>query len=124
LIKDNHLAAVDAGRGSIVRAVTAARESARPGLPIEIEVDNLEQLEEALGCRPDIVLLDNMQPAQIQEAVRRRRALAPQVLLEASGGITLANVRAIAECGVDRISVGELTHSAPALDIALDYFPA
>jgi nicotinate-nucleotide pyrophosphorylase (carboxylating) len=124
LIKDNHLASVAAGAGSIARAVAAARSSARPGLPIEIEVDNLEQLEEALACRPDIVLLDNMQPTQIREAVRRRQALAPQVLLEASGGITLANVRAIAECGVDRISVGELTHSAPALDIALDYFPA
>jgi len=69
----------------------------------------------------DILLLDNMSLDQLQEAVRKRNEKATQILLEASGGITLENVRAVAETGVDRISVGALTHSAPALDIALDY---
>ena len=92
-------------------------------LPIEIEVDRLEQLAETLAGKPDIILLDNMAPDQMREAVRLRNELAPNVQLEASGGVSLETVRAIAETGVDRISVGALTHSAPALDIALDYLP-
>jgi nicotinate-nucleotide pyrophosphorylase (carboxylating) len=118
LIKDNHLAARKASLADVLRE---ARAHAKPGIPFEVEVDLLEQLEQALACGPDIVLLDNMTPALLRGAVRSRNAVAPKVLLEASGGVTLATVRAIAETGVDRVSVGALTHSAPALDIALDY---
>ncbi len=121
LIKDNHLAALGTGPEPIARAVRQARVQVGPKVPLQIEVDRLAQLEEALACQPDIVLLDNMGPAELREAARRRDAQAASVRLEASGGVTLANVRAMAETGVDRISVGALTHSAPALDIALDY---
>jgi nicotinate-nucleotide pyrophosphorylase (carboxylating) len=121
LIKDNHLAALGPGTTSITQAVRAARDHAGPDIPVEVEVDSLEQLDEALRCGPDIVLLDNMPPEQMREAVRRRNAFAPGVLLEASGGVTLATLRAVAETGVDRVSIGALTHSAVALDIALDY---
>ena len=121
LIKDNHLAALGLGKKEIRTAIDAARRLHGPAVPIEVEVDNLAELDEALRCGPDIVLLDNMPPELMREAVRRRDAVAPRVLLEASGGVTLATVRAIAESGVDRVSVGALTHSAPALDIALDY---
>jgi nicotinate-nucleotide pyrophosphorylase (carboxylating) len=123
LIKDNHLAAGHETKLSISMALRKAREN-YPGttpLPVEIEVDTLEQLDEALVAAPDIVLLDNMATEQMREAVRRRNERAPNMLLEASGGINLQTVRAIAETGVDRISVGALTHSAPALDIGLDY---
>jgi len=88
---------------------------------VEVEVDSLDQLDVALTCRPEIVLLDNMTVGEMTEAVRRRTATAPGVLLEASGGVTLPTIHGIAETGVDRISVGALTHSAKALDIALDY---
>lgn len=117
LIKDNHLASMNMAR-SLSEAIRLARGGA---LAFEVEVDTLEQLDEALGGKPDFVLLDNMPLTALREAVRRRNAVAPDVLLEASGGVTLENVRAIAETGVDRISVGALTHSAPALDIGLDY---
>jgi nicotinate-nucleotide pyrophosphorylase (carboxylating) len=122
LIKDNHLAALGDFRDAIPRAVAAARREAK-SVPVTVEVDNLEQLNVTLGCRPDVILLDNMSPEMLHEAVRRRQAVNPAVLLEASGGVSLASVRAIAAAGVDRISVGELTHSAPALDIGLDYEP-
>jgi nicotinate-nucleotide pyrophosphorylase (carboxylating) len=121
LIKDNHLRALGLGKKEIRTAVEAARRLHGPAVPVEIEVDDLPELDEALRCGPDIVLLDNMPPEAMREAVRRRDAVAPRVLLEASGGVTLATIRAIAETGVDRVSVGALTHSAPALDIALDY---
>ncbi|HLJ92856.1 MAG TPA: carboxylating nicotinate-nucleotide diphosphorylase [Gemmataceae bacterium] len=121
LIKDNHLEALGIGREGIAQAVAAARDKVGESVPVEIEVDSLDQLDRALNCSPDIVLLDNMPPDLLREAVRRRNAAAPSILLEASGGITLETVRDIARTGVDRISVGALTHSAPALDIALDY---
>jgi nicotinate-nucleotide pyrophosphorylase (carboxylating) len=122
LIKDNHLAALGTRRPDAVgEAVRLARGRHGGAVPVEIEVDTLEQLDAALSARPDMVLLDNMRPEQLREAVRRRNAAAPGVLLEASGGVNLSTLRAIAETGVDRISVGALTHSAPALDIALDY---
>lgn len=120
LIKDNHLASLRAQGDPISRAVKAARDFVT-FVPIEIEVDSLDMLREALACKPNIVLLDNMSPDQMREAVKLRDQTAPDVKLEASGGIQLATVRAIAETGVDRISIGALTHSAPALDIALDY---
>ena len=121
LIKDNHLAALREHKHPIIAAIDAVRNGPVRGWTIEIEVDSLDQLDEALPAKPDIILLDNMPLDMMREAVRRRNAVAPEVLLEASGGVTLQTVRAIAETGVDRISVGALTHSAPALDIALDY---
>jgi nicotinate-nucleotide pyrophosphorylase (carboxylating) len=124
LIKDNHLAATGK-RLSLKEVLAAARTSPFGEMPVEIEVDSLEQLDEVLTLpprfRPEIVLLDNLAPEQLREAVRRRNGAAPQVQLEASGGVNLQTVRAIAESGVDRISVGALTHSAVALDLALDY---
>lgn len=119
LIKDNHLAGIG---GDVRRAVEAARNyPGNAGLPVEVEVDTLDQLEIALDVKADIVLLDNMTLDQLRTAVERRDAMAPGTLLEASGGVNLSTVRDIAATGVDRISVGALTHSAPALDIALDY---
>ena len=121
LIKDNHLAWLAEGGDPIGSALAAARAHAPPGAFIEVEVDSLEQLDRALECGPDIILVDNLGPEALAEAVRRRDRLAPGVLLEASGGVTLASVAALAKTGVDRISVGALTHSAPALDIGLDF---
>lgn len=122
LIKDNHLAAIgEEELDPVVRAVEAARAMYGQSLPLEIEVDNFDQLDRALTCRPDMILLDNMDAVLLRSAVKRRNAKAPDVLLEASGGITLANVRILAESGVDCISIGALTHSVQALDIALDY---
>jgi nicotinate-nucleotide pyrophosphorylase (carboxylating) len=119
LIKDNHLAALG---DDVVIAVQRARHELR-GLKIECEVDTLEQLRRLLPVRPDIVLLDNMSNEQLREAVQLRNDLGAGILLEASGGVNLTTVRAIAETGVDRISVGALTHSAVAQDIGLDYLP-
>jgi nicotinate-nucleotide pyrophosphorylase (carboxylating) len=126
LIKDNHLAWLKAAGGAdaadpIAAAVAAARASIPAGTTIEIEVDSLEQLESALDCGPDIILVDNLGTEHVSRAVRRRDAVAPEVKLEASGGVTLATVRNLAETGVDRISVGALTHSAPALDVGMDF---
>ncbi len=118
LIKDNHLAAA----GGVGPAVRAAR-AASPGLPIQVEVDSLDQLDQALDAEADAVLLDNMTPDEASRAVARARAhpRGADCWIESSGGITLQNVRAHAEAGVDTISVGALTHSAPAVDIALDF---
>lgn len=131
LIKDNHLAlgaqSPDHARRftpaeAVLRARQFVRENApNPAMVIEVEVDKLEQLDAVLPARPDIVLLDNMNPAQLREAVARRNAFDPAIELEASGGINLATIRSIAESGVDRISVGALTHSAVALDFGLDW---
>jgi nicotinate-nucleotide pyrophosphorylase (carboxylating) len=117
LIKDNHLASMG---GDIRGAIEAARKQF-PKLPLEVEVDSLTQLEVALAAKPDYVLLDNMSVEQMREAVARRNSIAASIQLEASGGVSLQTVRTIAETGVDRISVGALTHSAKALDIALDF---
>jgi nicotinate-nucleotide pyrophosphorylase (carboxylating) len=119
LVKDNHLAALSPGSGLESPHFQATIRSS--GLPVEIETENLTQVDLALNCRPDVVLLDNMSLDLLREAVQRRNSKAPGVLLEASGGIALSNVRAIAETGIDRISIGAITHSAPALDLALDY---
>jgi nicotinate-nucleotide pyrophosphorylase (carboxylating) len=123
LIKDNHLAAwcfANTGH-SIAAAIAAARCAVPAALPVEIEVDTVEQLVDALVGKPDIVLLDNMDVAMLRESVSLRDRIAPGVLLEASGGIRLANAAEIAAMGVDRISVGAMTHSAPALDLAFDW---
>ncbi len=122
LIKDNHLAGMPDPRTAVTDAIAAAQSHpASRHLPIEVEVDTLDQLDEALAARPAIVLLDNMSNDELRVAVARRNAVAPLVLLEASGGVNLGTVRGIAETGVERISVGAITHSATALDIALDY---
>jgi nicotinate-nucleotide pyrophosphorylase (carboxylating) len=119
LIKDNHLHGLG---GDLRQAVELARSQAfSRQLPVEVEVETLEQLEVALAVPADIVLLDNMTCDQLRLAVQRRNIVAPNVLLEASGGVNLTTVQSIAATGVDRISIGALTHSAPALDIALDY---
>ncbi len=126
LIKDNHLAF--AGALPPAEAVRQAKqhlaEHGDAGIRdaiVEIEVDTLEQLREVLPAEPDIVLLDNMTPAQLIEAVAIRNAIAPGVELEASGGIQFATLRAVAETGIDRISAGALTHSAVAFDFGLDW---
>jgi nicotinate-nucleotide pyrophosphorylase (carboxylating) len=121
LIKDNHLAILRQQGLSVQEAIRRVRERFGRSYPIEIEADTLEEVTVALQSGADIILLDNMDPAKIRQAVALRNDIAPHVILEASGGISLANVRAVAETGVERISIGALTHSAPALDIALDY---
>jgi nicotinate-nucleotide pyrophosphorylase (carboxylating) len=113
LIKDNHLVAV----GSITDAVTRMRQVAPHGLLVEVEVQDLNELDEALAAGADAILLDNMTPELVRESVTRAGGKA---LLEASGGITLENVRQFAEAGVDLISVGALTHSAPSIDMSLE----
>ncbi len=115
LIKDNHLAAIG---GDIAMAVARARALALPGTPIQVECDTLAQVDLALAAGADSILLDNMSLGMLADAVARCKNRA---ITEASGGVTSATVRRIAETGVDRISIGALTHSAPALDLALDF---
>ena len=117
LIKDNHLAAV----GSISRAVEQVRGAIGHMVKVQIEVDTLQQLDEVLECQVDAVLLDNMAPATLVEAVGRVRG---RLITEASGGVTPDTAPKIAASGVDLISVGWLTHSAPALDVALEIEPS
>ncbi|MEO6811512.1 MAG: carboxylating nicotinate-nucleotide diphosphorylase [Isosphaeraceae bacterium] len=121
LIKDNHLAWLEGTGDPIGRAIASSRANTPPGTVIEVEVDTLDQLDRALSCGPDLILVDNLGPDDLAEAVRRRNDRAPTIGLEASGGITLSTVGGLARTGVDRISVGALTHSAPALDIGLDF---
>jgi nicotinate-nucleotide pyrophosphorylase (carboxylating) len=121
MLKDNHLAAWTSSQREIAEAVRFVRNSIPEGISVEVEVDTLAQLNDALRGEPDIVLLDNMPPAELREAVAIRNRAAPKVLLEASGGVTLETVRAIAETGVDRISIGALTHSVMGLDIGFDW---
>jgi nicotinate-nucleotide pyrophosphorylase (carboxylating) len=115
LIKDNHLAAVE---GDINLAVKRARSVAPAGIKVEVECDNLEQVQVAIDAGADVVLLDNMGLLDLREAVK---LVDGRAVTEASGGVTLETVRQIAETGVNWISVGALTHSAPALDLALDF---
>jgi nicotinate-nucleotide pyrophosphorylase (carboxylating) len=112
LVKDNHVVAA----GGVAAAFEAVR-GMWPGLPVEVEVDSLDQLSSALDAGADLVLLDNMPPAMLREAVL---LTAGRARLEASGGLSLDSARAVAETGVDYIAVGALTHSAPVLDIGLD----
>ena len=113
LIKDNHVAV----NGSVAEAVKRAR-AANTGLQVQVEVDRIDQIEPALGAGADRLLLDNMPPHVLREAVA---LVAGRVPLEASGGVTLETIRAIAETGVNFISVGRITQSAPSVDIGLDY---
>lgn len=138
LIKDNHLAfgreqdgteafspaaAVRKARAFLAQQVAAEvpRGAPDPQMLVEIEVDSLDQLREVLPEQPDIILLDNMTPDLLRQAVQIRDAARSPAELEASGGVNLQTIRAIAESGIDRISIGALTHSAPALDLALDW---
>jgi nicotinate-nucleotide pyrophosphorylase (carboxylating) len=117
MIKDNHIIAA----GGITRAIDRARARAPHTSRIEVEVASLAELHEALAARADIIMLDNFTLADVHEAVRVVRALpGTRPLLEVSGGITLERIGELAAAGVDVISVGALTHSAPAADIALD----
>lgn len=118
LIKDNHLAAQakDMTISDIIRKV---RQEAKK--KIELEVDTLKQFTEALQARPDIILLDNMTTAQLKTAVRLKKHAKSKVLLEASGGIDLRNIAKVARTGVDRISIGQLTHSVKAVDFSLEF---
>ena len=117
LIKDNHIAVC----GGVAESIRRAKAAAGHLMKVEVEVDGLDQLDEALAERPDVIMLDNFTLPMLREAVERAKA-SPfgRPVLEASGGVTLETVRGIAETGVDVISVGALTHSAPSLDIGLD----
>ncbi|MEO8621399.1 MAG: carboxylating nicotinate-nucleotide diphosphorylase [bacterium] len=115
LIKDNHLASVD---GDVGLAVRRARDLAPVGTKVEVECDRIEQVQAALEAHADIIMLDNMSTELMKRCVE---LVAGQAITEASGGVNLESVRIIAETGVDWISVGAITHSAPALDLALDF---
>ena len=119
LVKDNHLAAL--GSLDALPVVISKLRAEHPGLPIEIEADTLKQVERLLAMTGiDVILLDNMDTTMMRKAVALRNALSPAVLLEASGGVTLETLRPIADSGVDRISVGALTHSAPNADLSME----
>src|SRR5215203_6176721 len=119
LIKDNHLAALGPpGSDRVARAVELARQHAPHTLRIEVEVTTLAEVEEAVAASADVIMLDNMDPGTMREAVK---IVAGRAILEASGGITLATVHAVAETGVDLISAGALTHSAPSIDLSLEF---
>jgi nicotinate-nucleotide pyrophosphorylase (carboxylating) len=116
LIKDNHIAVA----GSVTLAIQNTRGRVPHGLKIEVEVDSLSQLDEALSAGADIILLDNFTLAEIDRAVARNKGKTPRPLLEVSGGVSLATIPALAKSGVDIVSVGALTHSAPSVDLGLD----
>jgi nicotinate-nucleotide pyrophosphorylase (carboxylating) len=116
LIKDNHIKAA----GGIRRAVERIKRGAHHLMKIEVEVKNIEELREALDTGVDVIMLDNMSPPTIREAVTIARAATPSPLIEASGGINIDNVLDFARTGVDLISLGVLTHSAPAVDISME----
>lgn len=115
LIKDNHLQAVG---GDVARAIALVRAALPPGAEVEVEADDIDQVRAAVAAGAERILLDNMSLDQLRECVS---FVASRARLEASGGVNLTTVRAIAETGVDDISVGALTHSAPALDLGLDF---
>ena len=118
LIKDNHLAALREAKPNAIAAAVARARRKFPKLKIEVEADRLEQVQQALDAGVEMILLDNMAPAQLRRAVKMAQGRAR---CEASGGVNLGNARAIAQTGVDFISVGALTHSARAVDIGLDF---
>jgi nicotinate-nucleotide pyrophosphorylase (carboxylating) len=119
LIKDNHIALA----GGVRRAIELARQTAHHLLKIEVEVANRTQLGEALAAKADVIMLDNMTADELRECVKIARNTSPDIILEASGGVNLSTVRQIAECDVDLISVGAITHSATAIDISLKIAP-
>lgn len=119
LIKDNHIALA----GGVRRAVELARRAVSHLMKIEVEVSNQAQLREAITAAADVIMLDNMSVDEVRESVKMIREQAPGALIEASGGINLENVRSYAECGVDLISTGAITHSVAAVDISLKIRP-
>jgi nicotinate-nucleotide pyrophosphorylase (carboxylating) len=129
LIKDNHLAALKAAGIAPAEAVRRARAFLGKAFPperaaamvVEIEIDSIDQLRPVLEAKPDVILLDNMQPEELSACVAMRNATAAHVTLEASGGIRPETVATIAQTGVDRVSTGWPTHDAPWLDVALDW---
>lgn len=118
LLKDNHIKA----SGGVKEAVRSARAAVPHTVRIEVEVESLEQARDAVEAGADIIMLDNMDPAAMKTAVETIRSLGSRAVIEASGGVSLETVRAIAGSGVDVISIGALTHSVKALDISLDLF--
>jgi nicotinate-nucleotide pyrophosphorylase (carboxylating) len=116
MIKDNHIK----GAGGITQAIQAARSQIPHTMKIEVEVENFEQLNQAIAAGPDIIMLDNMKPEAMKEAVAIIKAKAPHMVVEGSGSVTLQTIKSLAETGVDVISVGRLTYSVSALDISLD----
>jgi nicotinate-nucleotide pyrophosphorylase (carboxylating) len=133
LIKENHIALMAGGDAAVTirsppaEAVRRCRERHGPAMLVEVEIERLDDLEPCISAGADIILLDNLPPDQVREAVARRNAVVHPtrpVRLEASGGITLGTVRSFAEAGVDRISTGELTHSVRSLDLSLRCSPA
>jgi nicotinate-nucleotide pyrophosphorylase (carboxylating) len=119
LLKDNHIALV----GSVREAVRRARANASHVLRVVVEVDNLSQLDEALEAGAEGVLLDNFQARDMVEAVKRVRERRPQVVIEASGGVTLDRIHEISKTGVDVVSIGSITHSARAVDFSCEIRP-
>jgi nicotinate-nucleotide pyrophosphorylase (carboxylating) len=122
LVKDNHIAALRQRGLGIADAVRLARESA-PDMRIEVEVTDVSEAREAINAGADELLLDNMSPGEMRKVVALAAGQEPRPMLEASGGITLANVRRVAETGVDYVSMGAITHSALALDMSLEVEP-
>ena len=120
LIKDNHLATLRAHGLTLKEIVAKAKANAPKGIKVEVEVTNLKEVEEVISAKADIIMFDNMSPALMRRAVKKVPA---RIYTEASGGITLKNVRAVAETGVNFISIGALTHSSKALDISLEFQP-
>ncbi|WP_228389537.1 carboxylating nicotinate-nucleotide diphosphorylase [Cumulibacter manganitolerans] len=116
LIKDNHVTAA----GSVTAAYRAVRERCGAAVPVEVEVDTVEQAREAVAAGAELILLDNMTPGQLRECVELGRAAGSGARFEASGGLTLAGAAEVAATGVDYLAVGALTHSAPVLDLGLD----
>ncbi len=121
LIKDNHVVAAGGVREAILAAKQYVASHGHQNMVVQCEIDRLTQLEEALNSGATQILLDNMSPTEMTQAVKQAKAFNPDVKLEASGGLTLATVAAVAATGVDYIAVGALTHSSPILDIALDF---
>jgi nicotinate-nucleotide pyrophosphorylase (carboxylating) len=119
LIKDNHIALA----GGVRRAIELSRQSVHHLMKIEVEVANQSQLKEALSARADVIMLDNMSLEEIKQSVGVIRAQAAETIIEVSGGVNLETVRPMAECGVDLISVGAITHSARSVDISLKTKP-
>ena len=120
LIKDNHLMVLSAHKMSLSQACQLARQQTPHGLRISVEVETMAQVRQALLGKADVILLDNMSPPKIQQAVE---IIKGQALVEVSGGITLRNIRDMAKTGVDIISIGALTHSAPAMNLSMDIIP-
>ena len=121
LIKDNHLMVLASKNVSLSQACRLAKQQAPHGLRISVEVESLEQVQEALRGRADVILLDNMSPSKIRQAVKM---IKNNAIVEVSGGVAMDNIRELANTGADIISIGALTHSAPAMDLSMDIIPS